>query len=126
MRKIIGIVGEIGSGKSTVAIYFKHHGYNEYTLATPIKKIAVALGFKPEQVYGNQIDKSQLNDVWNISGREFCQKFGTEVCREYLPTVLPTMKDMWIRLLEKELEKNENIVVSDIRFKNEADVVKKY
>lgn len=121
---IIGLTGYIGSGKTTVADYiqFKYQ-FPQYSFATPIKEIAAIFGFTEDQLNGTQEDKLAINQHWNISAREFLQKFGTEVCREYLPTVIPEMSDIWIKLFKIRAQQEKNILVSDVRFPDEAKAI---
>lgn len=131
---LLGITGKIGSGKSTVTEYLKSR-YNmlEYMFAGPLKKIAIALGFEEHQTYGTQEQKLEVNKFWGISGRKFLQVFGSEVCRDYLPKVLPDMNlnnsTLWVRLFEKFYEdmllaKKKSIVCSDVRFEDESNSIK--
>ena len=86
---IIGISGEIGCGKTTVCKYLKNeHQFIEYNFANPLKQIGTILGFSDKELYGTQQDKLLINPLWGVSGREFMQKFGTEVVRDTLPTIL--------------------------------------
>jgi hypothetical protein len=129
MAKLIGIKGLIGSGKSTVAkILVDKYNMVEYSIAGPLKEFAKSIGFKHHQVYGSQEQKLELNKDWGISGRRFMQKFGTDIVREGIPNVIPEMKlnnkTLWIRSFEiNVLNNNENIVVPDVRFKDEADTI---
>jgi len=124
------IIGKIDSGKTTLAKYFTNHGYTEYTFADPIKQFAVSIGFEQHEVFGTQEEKLMVNKTYNISGREFLQKFGTDVCREKLTQSIPNMNlnglGLWARVMEAKLQKNTKIVISDGRFEDEAELVKKY
>lgn len=125
---IIVLIGHIGSGKTTTANILKSHGYIELTFADPIKTFAQALQFSSSEVNGTQLEKLELNPLWRISGREFMQKFGTNVCRDLIPSVLPQMNDLFIRVLEYKMLRNihSNIVISDCRFLDEVKMAKKY
>ncbi len=129
-RVIIGLAGSMGSGKSTAAAYItEKYGFVEYSFAKPLKDISMIMGFDWHQVYGTQAQKLEVNKMWGITGREFLQKFGTEVCREILPSILPKTNfgfySIWIRLFEKYCadNPNTNIVVSDVRFSDEANFI---
>ena len=128
---IIGINGEIASGKSTVADYLANkYSMKQYAFAKPLKDVAVTLGFEPRQVFGTQEEKLEVNKFWGVSGREFLQKFGSEVCRDYVPKILPAMRfndaTMWVRLFEKYRADNPDsfIVVNDVRFADESAKIK--
>ena len=133
---LIALTGSMNSGKTTISNYLTHtYGFTEYAFANPIKDIGLTLGFEKHQMYGTQKQKLEINQYLNISGREFLQKFGTEIGRNLLPQIIPSMQlgeSIWIRLFEIYMEKiikeypNGCIVVSDVRFLNEADVIKKY
>lgn len=130
---IIGLVGRKSSGKSTIANYLiTHYDFIEYSIASPLKEIAKILGFSHKSVYGSEEDKMKLHPEYGITARTFLQKFGTEVCRDYLPTVLPEMNMgshgiIWLHLLEKFIHShpNKNIVISDVRFEDEATTILK-
>lgn len=126
--KLIGICGPIASGKSTLAKYITLQNYTEYSFAKPLKEIAVSLGFENHQAWGSQSDKLEINSYWKISCREFLQKFGTEICRIELPKHIPQMSELWVKLFEKaylEHKLGDYTVVSDIRFENEASMIRK-
>lgn len=126
---LLGITGKIGSGKTTTARCLPTD-FVEYSFASPLKDIAKILGFENHEVYGSQEQKLAINDFWGISGRKFLQIFGSEVCRDYLPKAIPDMnfnsKTLWIRLFEKfyARENDKNIVVSDVRFEDEAKSIR--
>lgn len=130
---LLGINGEIGCGKSTVVEYIsRKYKFVEYMFAQPLKEVAMCLGFTYDQVYGTQEQKLEVNEFWGITGRNFLQVFGSEVCRDYVPKVLPQMRfnglTMWVRLFEKYLAEhpNINVAVSDVRFQDESQTIKKY
>ena len=134
---LIALTGNINSGKTTVSEYLQNTwGFTEYTFSKPIKEMALIFGFEHHQVYGTQVQKLEINADWSISAREFLQKFGTDICRESLSKTIPDMNfgesnSPWIRLFEIYIKKyieqypNGCIVVSDIRFLDEAAVIKK-
>lgn len=126
---VIGITGNIGAGKSTVAKYIcDTYGFEEYSMAKPLKKIGELFYFSKEQLYGTQQQKLEQHKHWGISAREFLQKVGTELFREHLPKVIPNMNirdTPWVDLFRlKYLHEPNNYVISDMRFIDEAKVVK--
>ncbi len=129
---IVAFTGLIGSGKDTAASIFIKHGFKHLTFAGPIKQIAKIFGFTEKEIYGTQKEKLAINKEWGISGRYFMQKFGTEICRDYLPTAIPEMnmngQTIWIRLVDIYLKQhlNENVVITDLRFLDEAKIIKEY
>jgi hypothetical protein len=128
---IIVFVGKIGSGKSSAANILKKYSFVEETFADPIKQFLITLGFKHDEVYGSQEDKARINEFWNVSGREFMQKFGTDLMRNKLQATIPNLNlnnsTVWVRIMEKKLQNNhKNIVIGDGRFPDEIALIKKY
>jgi hypothetical protein len=123
---IVGLKGKIGSGKTTLAQILKDKfGFIEYAMADPIKKIALILGFTKSEVYGTQAEKMARSELWGVSGRHFMQTFGTDICREILPTKIPEMSGIWVRLFHEFLSSTDfDVVVSDVRFLSEEKAVR--
>jgi hypothetical protein len=128
-QQIIGLVGYAGSGKSTAAELLKKHGWQEMFFAEPLKKIGIAMGFEESEIYGTIQEKEKVNEFFGVSGREFLQKMGTEVFREYVPKIMPgrfadTTETVWCMLMRHRLSKTEsNVVISDCRFEDEAKMI---
>ena len=129
-RYIIAFTGKKGSGKSTAAKYLRKNNYIPLSFASPLKEIALAFGFNKMNVYGTQAQKLAVNPQIGVSGREFMQKFGTEICRKVLPQVLPAMDfgpwgTIWVKIMSDRLREytGENIVIDDCRFPDEANML---
>jgi hypothetical protein len=116
---IIGVIGKKYHGKDTCADYIvNNYDFIKKAYADPIKRICKnELKFTDEQLYGNK--KEDIDPRWGFSPREAMQKIGTQGFREL-------REDIWVKIMEMNFELNKNIVISDVRFKNEADLVKKY
>ena len=120
---LIGLSGKSGSGKSTVADYLvTKHGYHAFAFADALKEmVGVAFNFNHEQLYGAM--KQTVDPRWGVSPRWCLQWLGTEVMRSKFP-------DIWIRNLSQEIHNfiyfngAQQIVVSDVRFKDEAYALK--
>ena len=121
---LIGITGKKGSGKSTIAQYLcDTSGFEEYSIAKPLKDIARVIGFTESELYSN---KNTPNPLLGICAREFMQLFGTEIVRDIFPKFFPQMGSevLWVQLLRNHLTKTDNdVVVSDVRFPDEARVI---
>lgn len=131
---IIGLCGFRGSGKDTVGAYLiKQHGYERRAFADPLKKsIANLFGIPFSEVDRMKSDESYRVTISigyehsiqtvtpnvNLSWREFLQRYGTEAHRD-----VPEMgNDFWVDLTlpHNGYYINRDIVVTDVRFENEA------
>jgi len=131
MFNLICLTGNIGVGKSTVADIIKKYGYTELTFAGPVKDIGLILGFDYNDVYGTQDDKLKINEYWGVSGREFMQKFATNIMCDELSNHIKMIMDgktIWVKLCEKKIKdlltQNKKILVSDGRFIDEINMIK--
>ena len=128
---IIGLCGFKGSGKDTVAAYLvKNHEFERRAFADPMKRSIAALFDIPFQEV-EWLKVSRENFVWiekdgvaeptaKMNWRQFMQRFGTESHRDIFG------EDFW---LEYTLPSNGHyhgrlIVITDVRFSNEAKRVK--
>lgn len=120
---LIGITGRAGAGKSTVArMLSADYAFTELALAEPILDMLCAL-FATAGIDGAWAVERSLKEQptqLGYSYRHLAQTLGTEWGRHLHP-------DFWLRVLALRLQSaelaTENIVVSDIRFPNEADFI---
>lgn len=106
--KLILVNGKARSGKGEVAKRLSEKfGYVELGFADYLKELAVNIfGWAPDEVYRNRTPES----------RHFMQLLGNEIGRA-------KDLDFWVKHLQKTIEgkyKDKNIVISDLRYKNEA------
>lgn len=130
---IIGICGKKYNGKDTVADYLvAHHNFTKLSFAEPIKKIVqIIFNFSEEQINGGL--KETIDTDWNITPRQTFQYIGDDLIKRQIHHILPEIgENIWVRLLENKLEKlveksgGGKYVISDVRFQNEADMIRKY
>jgi hypothetical protein len=130
---LIAIHGFKQSGKDTLAdLLVREYGFKKVAFADRLKEaIHLIFDVPREWLWGSDEDKQKLTKVaWNdfenfdktdkddnifLSVRELMQIFATEVCRSKIPGI-------WYRYLP--IRPNENLVVSDLRFANEAEFLK--
>lgn len=128
--RLIGLCGDIGSGKSTVAEYLmQSHGYRRKSFAAALKHTVLdvfgPLGMQSRHVFGTQEDKDeQLPGIVNANGaqtgRRILQHIGTEGFRFVDP-------DVWVKHLLGSLEMDGGrSVVEDVRFPNEVVAIHDY
>jgi hypothetical protein len=127
---IIGVVGPKQSGKSTVARILGEVGWVEYSFASPLKDICTILGAPHEALHGSGDAKELVIPALGVSGRQLMQYVGTELFREHLKRVLPAFRpaNIWLHLMRQRLETaspEECIVISDVRFDDEAELIRR-
>lgn len=116
--KLIGLIGRARVGKDTVAEHLcSYHGFSQYAFADPMKDML-------EAVFGDRFrggDREVPIDWLGKSPRHLMQTLGTEWGRN---CVHP---ELWTLLAERVVEEctklNYNLVISDVRFHNEADMI---
>lgn len=116
---LIGFAGPVGSGKTTAA---KATGFKRTYFAEPLKKCVRDLFlFSDEQLYTLE-GKEAVDARWGKSPREIMQHFGTEYIRA-------NFDNFWVRRMAMELlnlrtQGFNNIVIDDVRFENEAAMIR--
>lgn len=112
---VIGLCGYARSGKDHIARALVEQGWMRFAFADALKMIIVEAGFAQ--------DLQELEELKNNPAmRLFLQKLGVAV-REVLG------EDTWIRKVDGEIRRRleaddvEGIVITDVRFKNEADYI---
>jgi hypothetical protein len=114
---IIGIAGKKGCGKDTLAEHIKIYGFEQKAFATPLKEVCkILFNLSDDQVYGDKKEEIDVN--CGKSPRYLMQFIGTDLLRKQLDS------DIFVNAIKYSLNSAKNYVISDIRFKNEADMVK--
>ena len=129
---IIGIVGNIGEGKDTIADYLvSQHNFKRESFAGTLKDaVAAVFGWDRTLLEGQTAESRSWRetvDQWwadrlsipNLTPRYVLQQWGTEVCRRSFHD------DIWVASLENKLRTiSTNVVISDCRFPNEFEAIK--
>jgi hypothetical protein len=120
---LIGLSGYARSGKDTVAeLLCLNYGYERVSFADPMRQALYVLSPKLDGIvrlseyvddYGWDVAKQ------NQEVRRLLQVFGTEVGRKMFGL------DFWINTALKNLDGSSQVVISDVRFPNEADAIAK-
>lgn len=129
---IIGIAGRIGSGKDTIANYLTTtHHFKKMSFASSLKDaVSAVFGWDREMLEGSTKSsrewREQSDEWWSnrlsmdITPRWVLQWWGTEVLRHHFHD------DIWIASLEYKLSRTtDDIVISDVRFPNEIDAIRR-
>lgn len=122
---LIGLCGPAGAGKDTVGDYLcEQFAFQGLALAEPICNMLYAL-FADAGVPSCWMTERALKEKPTSLGysyRQLAQSLGTEWGREQLDG------DMWLRIAQRKarqvMDMGDSVVVTDIRFANEADWIR--
>lgn len=117
--RLIALTGAKGVGKSTYAEFLAGENGTVLSFATPIKRMLQALVGK-EYVFGS---KKNEETHLGVTGRVLLQTLGTEWGREMID------QDIWVKamrhiLTDAMFEEYRPIVIDDLRFENEAKMIR--
>jgi len=122
MEKIlISLSGKAGSGKDEIGSYlYKHYGFRRFAFADLLKSVIGIdiFGFNVNQLESNL--KDFVDSRYDKTPRELLQGAGMALRECY--------KDIWVLPLYRYFNRSdmfENVVVTDARFLNEIEAVKR-
>ena len=118
---IIAISGPAGSGKTELArILCQDHGFTRVRFAGALKAMLLALpGVEREHVDGpTTVKETPLDALGGRTPRHAMQTLGTQWGRGLMGV------DFWLRVWRAGLPEGADVVVDDLRFDNEADLVR--
>jgi hypothetical protein len=120
---IIGLSGYAQSGKdSTAELLCLNYGYTRLAFADPMRQALMIINPKLDSIthvsdfvedYGWDIAKK------NPEVRRLLQLLGTDFGRKMLGD------DVWIKIALSGIKPEDKVVISDVRFPNEADAIRK-
>ena len=130
---IVGLVGQIGAGKGTVAdLFVDRHDFFKESFANSVKDACAAVfGWDRAMLEGDTLESRawrEQSDAWwsEKLGREFSprlalQLMGTEAGRDVFHP------DLWVHTVLNRCAKNpnHNYVIADVRFPNEINAIRK-
>ena len=130
---IVGLVGQIGAGKGTVAdLFVDRHDFFKESFANSVKDACAAVfGWDRAMLEGDTLESRawrEQSDAWwsEKLGREFSprlalQLMGTEAGRDVFHP------DLWVHTVLRRCEQApwNNYVIADVRFPNEINAIVK-
>jgi len=136
---ILGFVGYTKSGKSTIADYLcENHGYVQYALASPLKRICQELFDLNGESFDNTDIKESPQNYWGIPPREILHSVGTEFLQLEMPTLIPEVgakllhkygseRTIFVHIFNKwynSIGRPKKLIISDIRWFHEFHALK--
>lgn len=113
---IIGLTGKARSGKDTAAAQLVKGGFEHYWFSKPMKDACKSIfGWSDAHLYGDL--KEVVDKRFGCSPRQALQTLGTEWGRDCIG------EDLWVDIAKIKMQSAENIVISDVRFDNEARAI---
>jgi len=115
--RLIGIAGQARSGKDTLASYMLDNLdgiWLRSSFADPIKEMLRAIG-----VDCSDDKKAVVSDDYGVTPRHMMQTLGTEWGRHMIDG------DIWVKAFAR-LNAGECVIVPDVRFENEAELVREH
>lgn len=115
--RLIGISGRARSGKDTTAkIIMRDHllDFRRAAFADPLKEMLAVIG-----VDCSDEAKDVIDPYYGVTPRYMMQTLGTKWGRGMIGD------NTWVKAFERRV-KNCHVVAPDVRFENEADLVRKY
>lgn len=117
---LIGLCGAAGSGKDTVASMLT--GFYRVAFADPLyEMVSIVTGLLPEDLQDREVKEQEIDWIGK-SPRQMLQTLGTEWGRDTISQSL--WIDIGMRRIERLLADGRNVVVTDVRFDNEAAAIK--
>ena len=130
MSKLIGIMGLKGSGKNTIAKMLPVK-WKRMAFADTLKDIvSILFGWDRDLIEGDteysRKWREEVNEYWakELGNKDFTprmalQVLGTDVFRNNFD------RDIWVKVLKRKIiNSNSDVVVTDVRFPNEANMIK--
>lgn len=119
---LIGLIGKKYSGKDTFGNFLiQYYQFHKKAFADPLKECCKTLFHLSDEQLNDCELKETIISEWNLSPRQIMQKVGTDLFRNHFH------EEFWLKLFEIWYKEHShlNIVCTDVRFENEAELIKK-
>lgn len=118
--RLIALTGRAGVGKSFAANRFEEFGYKRMKFASPLKAMLQSLGLNQRQIEGD-LKHEPCDLLCGKTPRWAMQTLGTEWGRNLIG------QELWLNAFRRDLGAlypTHSVVVDDLRFPNEADLIR--
>lgn len=141
LPRVIAMHGDPGSGKDTVGGYLvEHHGYTRLAFADRLKEACEALnpiiGYRDDLQLRNQLADGEHPTFVPMRLQEAVARYGWDEAKRLYPEVRRTQRYLatevvrdlvdptyWVDYVEAQIPDYERVVITDLRFPNEAEMV---
>jgi hypothetical protein len=129
--KLIGLTGLAGSGKDTIAsVLLQEYNYQKLSFADTLKDVLSSMfGWDRFILEGtteeNRAKRTEIDSFWSsklnteITMRSAMTSVGTDLFRKFFN------ENIWVFSCERKLQDKELVVVTDVRFPNEIDMIRR-
>lgn len=119
MASLIGLAGKARSGKDTLANRLQLYGWRRLAFADRLKLVTATLAGEPQNLYHDDLTKEQFSQALGTTRRAALQGLGKAV-RDVLDP------GIWVRTVLAAWESGGRAptVISDVRYDNEAQVIR--
>lgn len=130
-RNNIALCGFTGCGKSTIAnILVTQYGYTELSFASALKDVLSCIfgwdrqkleGLTPEDRQWREMEDPRWSEMLGrcITPRNMLTEIGKGVMRDHFH------EEIWVKIVESKLQNYDRIVITDCRFPNEFEMVRR-
>lgn len=117
--KVVGLIGRLGSGKTTAADYLvEQYGFSRIKFADPLKDMLRAIGLTDDHIEGD-LKEEPCDLLMGQTPRHAMQTLGTEWGRNCID------QNLWVRLWLERAGAKRMVVADDCRFPNEMETIRK-
>ena len=127
LPSVIAVCGAKRSGKDAISEHFVNaYGYRNVKFAAPLKAMLGQLfGFTEAQLESES--KDAIDPVWQATPRKLMQYIGTDVMQYGIQDHVPGVgRTFWAEKLFRDHQPISKLVISDLRFQHEVDVITRH
>lgn len=119
-KMLIGLTGPARSGKDTVGNMLRDgQGFTRVAFADPIRRmVAEVLDVPVDRLYDGPFKDTPVKWLLGRTPRYLMQTVGTEWGREQVD------RDLWLKIAMRKVDEGGLVVITDVRFENEADAIR--
>jgi hypothetical protein len=118
MNKLIALTGTAFSGKSTIAKELTRYGYTRKKMSQTLKNMLLQIPGVTEEMTEGSLKEVPQEVLGGKTPRYAMQSLGTEWGRDTI------FRRIWLESWKRSIEGISKVVVEDLRFPNEAELIR--